>query len=165
MAGRRRAAGQFLEQCRDHRLKRSDVFSTSSSAGREPRPAAEEIIACSCYPRAQLNILQPKLVVTLFATDESLLPRRADQQDSGVALKVTGQWVCRCTIPRGAHRAPGNVIEDDFSHARLRRPSPRRREAQPASDHRRAAGSARAEADVSPETPRIPCSAETIPAV
>src|SRR5688572_32015591 len=63
------AAGQFLEQLlASIGLKRSDVFIANVIKCRPPQnrdPLPEEIGACSDWLDQQLNIVRPKIVVTL----------------------------------------------------------------------------------------------------
>jgi DNA polymerase len=115
------AAGQFLEQLLGSiGLKRSDVFIANVIKCRPPSnrdPLPEEIGACSTHMARQLDILQPKLIVTLGRYSMArFIPGAAISKVHGQVRKVGGVWVVPMYHPAAALHQ-GNLrrtIEDDF---------------------------------------------------
>ena len=115
------AAGQFLEQLLGSiGLKRADVFIANVIKCRPPSnrdPLPEEISACASHLGRQLEILRPKLIVTLGRYSMSrFVPGVAISKVHGQARKVGGVWVLPMYHPAAALHQ-GNLrrtIEEDF---------------------------------------------------
>jgi uracil-DNA glycosylase family 4 len=115
------AAGQFLEQLLESiGLKRTDVFIANVVKCRPPGnrdPLPEELGACSDWMSKQIDILQPKIIVTLGRYSLArFLPGQPIGRVHGEARKVGGQWVVPMYHPAAALHQ-GNLrktIEDDF---------------------------------------------------
>ena len=115
------AAGQFLEQLLGSiGLKRHEVFIANVVKCRPPQnrdPLPEEIGACSDWLGQQLDIIRPKVVVTLGRYSLArFLPGQSIGRIHGQARKVAGQWVMPMYHPAAAlHQGSlRKTIEDDF---------------------------------------------------
>ena len=115
------AAGQFLEQLlASIGLKRSDVFIANVIKCRPPQnrdPLPEEISACSGWLNQQIEIIQPKVIVTLGRYSLArFLPGTPIGRVHGQPRKVNGQWVVPMYHPAAAlHQGSlRKTIEDDF---------------------------------------------------
>jgi uracil-DNA glycosylase len=115
------AAGQFLEQLlASIGLKRTDVFIANVVKCRPPGnrdPLPEELAACSDWMTKQIDILQPKVVVTLGRYSLArFLPGQPIGRVHGVEKKVGDQWVMPMYHPAAAlHQGSlRKTIEDDF---------------------------------------------------
>ena len=115
------AAGQFLEQLLGSiGLERTDVFIANVVKSRPPGnrdPLPEEIAACAPWLTKQLEIVQPKLIVTLGRYSMSkYLPGTAISKVHGQSRKVAGTWVVPMYHPAAAlHQGSlRRTIEEDF---------------------------------------------------
>jgi uracil-DNA glycosylase family 4 len=115
------AAGQFLEQLlASIGLKRSQVFIANVIKCRPPSnrdPLPEEISACSGWLGEQLEILRPKLIVTLGRYSMSrFLPGTSIGKVHGQARKVNDTWIVPMYHPAAAlHQGSlRKTIELDF---------------------------------------------------
>ncbi len=115
------AAGQFLEQLLESiGLKRSDVFIANvikcrPPSNRDPLPA--EIDSCSAWLDEQIDIIQPKVVVTLGRYSLSrYFPGQPISRIHGQARKFGNLHVVPMYHPAAAlHQGSlRRVIEDDF---------------------------------------------------
>jgi uracil-DNA glycosylase family 4 len=116
------AAGQFLEQLlASIGLQRSDVFIANVIKCRPPSnrdPLPEEIGSCSDWLTRQIDIIRPKLIVTLGRYSMArFLPGNPISRIHGQARKVSGTWVVPMYHPAAAlHQGSlRRTIEDDFS--------------------------------------------------
>jgi uracil-DNA glycosylase family 4 len=116
------AAGQFLEQLlASIGLRRSDVFIANVIKCRPPSnrdPLPEEIGSCSDWLTRQIDIIRPKLIVTLGRYSMArFLPGNPISRIHGQAKKVNGTWVVPMYHPAAAlHQGSlRRTIEDDFS--------------------------------------------------
>lgn len=115
------ASGKFLEQMlASIGLKRSDVFIANIVKCRPPQnrdPLPEEISACSSFLGRQIEIIDPKVIVTLGRYSLSrFLPGQPISKVHGQGRKVGEQWVVPMYHPAAALHQ-GNLrrtIEDDF---------------------------------------------------
>jgi DNA polymerase len=115
------AAGQFLETLlASIGLKRTDVFIANVVKCRPPGnrdPLPEELAACSHWMTEQIDILQPKVVVTLGRYSLArFLPGQPIGRVHGQEKKVGDQWVMPMYHPAAAlHQGSlRKTIEDDF---------------------------------------------------
>ncbi len=115
------AAGQFLEQLlASIDLKRTDVFIANVVKCRPPGnrdPSPEEIGSCSSWLAGQLDILDPKLVVTLGRYSLArFLPGTPIGKIHGQLRKVGDLPVVPMYHPAAALHQGGlrRTIEDDF---------------------------------------------------
>jgi DNA polymerase len=115
------AAGQFLETLLEGiGLKRSDVFIANvikcrPPGNRDPLPA--EIDACSGWLDEQIEIVDPKVVVTLGRYSLGrYFPGQPISRIHGQARKIGSLWVAPMYHPAAAlHQGSlRRVIEDDF---------------------------------------------------
>ena len=115
------AAGQFLEQLLGSiGLKRPDVFIANVIKCRPPQnrdPLPEEIGACSGWLNRQIEIIQPRVIVTLgrYSLGKFLLGSPISRVH-GQGRKVNGTWVVPMYHPAAALHQ-GNLratIEADF---------------------------------------------------
>ena len=114
-------AGQFLEKLlASIGFTRQDVFIANMVKCRPPNnrdPLPAEIAACSKYLDRQIELLNPKLVVTLGRFSlAKFFPRESISKARGKARQVDGLTVYPIMHPAAAlHRQElGKVIEDDF---------------------------------------------------
>lgn len=115
------AAGQFLDQLLGSiGFQRSDVFIANVIKCRPPQnrdPLPEEIAACSDWLSQQLEIVQPKVVVTLGRYSmQRFIPGASISKVHGQGRKVGERWVVPMYHPAAAlHQGSlRRVIEDDF---------------------------------------------------
>ena len=116
------AAGQFLETLlASIGLKRTDVFIANVVKCRPPQnrdPLPEEIGACSHWLGEQLEILKPKVIVTLGRYSLArFLPGQPIGKIHGQGAQG-GRCVGRADVPPGGGAAPGQpprTIEDRLS--------------------------------------------------
>jgi DNA polymerase len=115
------AAGQFLEQLLGSiGLKRTDVFIANVVKCRPPSnrdPLPEEIGACSGWLSRQIEVVRPRVVVTLGRYSLArFLPGTPIGKVHGQARKVAGVWVVPMYHPAAAlHQGSlRRTIEDDF---------------------------------------------------
>jgi DNA polymerase len=115
------AAGQFLEQLlQSIGLKRTDVFIANVIKCRPPGnrdPLPEEMSACSSWLSKQLQIIKPKVVVTLGRYSlAKFLPGTPIGKVHGQGRKIGNQWVVPMYHPAAAlHQGSlRKTIEDDF---------------------------------------------------
>jgi DNA polymerase len=115
------AAGQFLEQLlASIGLKRGDVFIANVIKCRPPQnrdPLPEEIGACSGWLDKQVDLIRPKVIVTLGRYSLArFLPGTPIGRVHGQPRKVNGQWVVPMYHPAAAlHQGSlRKTIEDDF---------------------------------------------------
>ena len=115
------AAGQFLEQLlASIGLKRTDVFIANVIKCRPPQnrdPLPEEISACSGFLARQIEIIDPKAIVTLGRYSLSkFLPGTPISKIHGQGRKVAGRWVVPMYHPAAAlHQGSlRRTIEEDF---------------------------------------------------
>jgi DNA polymerase len=114
-------SGQFLESLlASIGLKRTDVFIANVVKCRPPGnrdPLPEELAACSHWMTEQIDILQPKVVVTLGRYSLArFLAGQPIGKIHGQEKKVGDQWVMPMYHPAAALHQ-GNLrktIEDDF---------------------------------------------------
>ena len=115
------AAGQFLEQLlAGIGLKRSDVFIANVIKCRPPTnrdPMPNEIDACSAWLDEQVDIIQPKAIVTLGRYSLArFFPGTPISRIHGQGRKLGRRWVVPMYHPAAAlHQGSlRRVIEDDF---------------------------------------------------
>ncbi len=115
------AAGQFLEQLlASIGLKRNEVFIANVVKCRPPNnrdPLPEEISACSGWLGRQIEVIDPKLIVTLGRYSMSrFMPGVTISKVHGQARKVNGTWVVPMYHPAAAlHQGSlRRTIEEDF---------------------------------------------------
>ncbi|HXH20751.1 MAG TPA: uracil-DNA glycosylase [Dehalococcoidia bacterium] len=115
------AAGQFLEQLlQDIGLKRSDVFIANVIKCRPPSnrdPLPNEIEACSAWLTEQIELIDPKVVVTLGRYSLGrYFPGQPISRIHGQARKFGRLWVVPMYHPAAAlHQGSlRRVIEEDF---------------------------------------------------
>jgi DNA polymerase len=115
------AAGQFLEELlRSVGFRRDQVFIANVVKHRPPQnrdPEADEIAACSGYLDRQIEIVDPKVIVTLGRFSMSrFFPGERISRIHGVARRVDDRLVLAQYHPAAAlHQASlRRTIEDDF---------------------------------------------------
>jgi uracil-DNA glycosylase len=115
------AAGQFLEQLlASIGLKRSDVFIANVIKCRPPQnrdPLPDEIASCSTWLNQQLEIIDPKVIVTLGRYSLArFLPGNPISKVHGQGRRIGDRWVVPMYHPAAAlHQGSlRRVIEEDF---------------------------------------------------
>lgn len=115
------AAGQFLETLlASIELKRSDVFIANVVKCRPPQnrdPMPDEISSCANWLSAQMDIIKPKVVVTLGRYSlAKFFPGQPISKIHGQARKVGDVWVVPMYHPAAAlHQGSlRRTIEEDF---------------------------------------------------
>ena len=115
------AAGQFLEQLLTSiGLKRTEVFITNVVKCRPPGnrdPLPEEIDACSDWLSRQIELIRPKVIVTLGRYSLArFLPGTPIGRVHGQGRKLGSLWVVPMYHPAAALHQGGlrKTIEDDF---------------------------------------------------
>ncbi|HHS97334.1 MAG TPA: uracil-DNA glycosylase [Chloroflexi bacterium] len=115
------AAGRFLEELLESiGLKREDVYITNIIKCRPPAnrdPLPDEIEACSPFLERQLEVIQPKLVVTLGRFSMArFFPKARISQIHGQAKRVGGVVCLPMYHPAAALHQPSlrRVVEEDF---------------------------------------------------
>lgn len=116
------AAGKFLEELlAGIGLKRSDVFITNvvkcrPPGNRDPEPA--EIEACRKYLDRQIQIINPKVIVTLGRFSMArYMPNAKISAVHGKAVRADGRLVVAMYHPAAALHQPAlkSSIQEDFS--------------------------------------------------
>ncbi len=114
-------SGQFLEELlKSVGLKRQDVFITNVVKCRPPNnrdPLPNEIAACRKYLDKQLELVNPKVVVTLGRYSMArFLPNQTISKNRGKAQNVEGFLVYPIYHPAAAlhNQSLRKVIEEDF---------------------------------------------------
>lgn len=115
------AAGRFLEEMLNQiGMKRSDVYITNIVKYRPPGnrdPYPDEKVAFLPYLRRQLEVIKPKLIVTLGRHSmESLLPGLKISQVHGQPKRLRGQVYMPLFHPAAAlyNSSMRSVLIDDF---------------------------------------------------
>lgn len=116
------AAGDLLvELLREIGMKREQVFITNVVKCRPPGnrdPLPEELKACSPYLEKQLQIINPKVIVTLGRYSMArFMPNAKISEVHGQPIKVKGMLVVPFFHPAAALHRPSlrPVVEEDFS--------------------------------------------------
>ncbi len=115
------AAGRFLEELLESiGLTREDVYITNIIKCRPPAnrdPLPDEIEACGPFLDRQLEVIQPKLVVTLGRFSMArFFPKARISQIHGQARRVGGVVCLPMYHPAAALHQPSlrRVVEEDF---------------------------------------------------
>ncbi|HEY75173.1 MAG TPA: uracil-DNA glycosylase [Thermoflexia bacterium] len=115
------AAGRFLEDLLESiGLKREDVYITNIIKCRPPAnrdPLPDEIEACGPFLERQLEVIRPKLVVTLGRFSMArFFPKARISQIHGQAKRVGGVVCLPMYHPAAALHQPSlrRVVEEDF---------------------------------------------------
>lgn len=120
-------SGQLLEQLLGEiGLERSDVYIANVVKCRPPKnrdPRPDEIDACKGYLRAQLELIQPKVVVTLgnFASKLLLRTETGITRLRGTAYEWWGRFLVPTFHPAAALRGSARVLaemREDFGLVR-----------------------------------------------
>lgn len=116
------AAGDFLvELLAGIGMKREQVFITNVVKCRPPGnrdPQPEELGACAPYLERQLEIINPKVIVTLGRFSMArFIPNAKISEIHGNPIKVKGMLVVPFYHPAAALHRPSlrSVVEEDFS--------------------------------------------------
>lgn len=116
------AAGDFLvELLAGIGMKREQVFITNVVKCRPPGnrdPQPEELDACAPYLERQLEIINPKVIVTLGRFSMArFIPNAKISEIHGNPIKVKGMLVVPFYHPAAALHRPSlrSVVEEDFS--------------------------------------------------
>ena len=142
------AAGQFLNELLGIAgLSRSEVFITNVVKHRPPGnrdPEPDELDACDGYLRAQIDAINPEVIVTLgrFSLAKFIPNVRAMRDVHGRALPYEGRIICAMYHPAAAlhQQSLRSVLEQDFrslpmilakAKARATAPAPAANEAPP----------------------------------
>jgi len=117
------AAGKFLDELLESiKLKRSDVFITNVVKCRPPSnrdPFPQELQACAGFLENQIQIINPKVIVTLGRISMArFLPNSKISQVHGKAIKTKGHLVVAMYHPAAALHQPSlrTTIEKDFAN-------------------------------------------------
>ncbi|MEN6409346.1 MAG: uracil-DNA glycosylase [Anaerolineaceae bacterium] len=117
------ASGKFLEELLGSiGMKREDVFICNVVKCRPPDnrdPLPEEILACKGYLERQIEIIHPRVVVTLGRFSMAhFLPMARISSVHGQAFPVNGKLVVPMYHPAAALHQPAlrTTIVRDFSH-------------------------------------------------
>ena len=117
------AAGKYLEELLGKiNLKREDVFITNVVKCRPPNnrdPLPDELAACSDYLERQIQVLKPKVIVTLGRYSMArFLPNAKISDVHGQSFKIKGRLVVPMFHPAAALHQPSlkMSIERDFLH-------------------------------------------------
>jgi len=116
------AAGELLVELLDSiGMKREDVYITNVVKCRPPGnrdPAPEELLACSQYLDQQVQVINPKVIVTLGRFSMArYIPHSKISEIHGQAIQVKGKLVVPFYHPAAAlHRTSlRTTVEEDFS--------------------------------------------------
>jgi DNA polymerase len=116
------AAGDFLvELLAGIGMKREEVFITNVVKCRPPGnrdPLPEELSACAPYLDRQLQIINPKVIVTLGRFSMArFIPNAKISEIHGQPVKVKGMLVVPFYHPAAALHRPSlrSVVEEDFA--------------------------------------------------
>jgi DNA polymerase len=117
------AAGKYLEELLGKiGYKREEVFITNVVKCRPPNnrdPLPDELAACSDYLDRQIQVLNPKVIVTLGRYSMSrYLPNAKISEVHGQAVKIKGRLIVPMFHPAAALHQPSLKlsIERDFTH-------------------------------------------------
>ena len=116
------AAGDYLvELLAGIGLKREEVFITNVVKCRPPGnrdPLPEELLACAPYLDGQLQIINPKVIVTLGRFSMArYIPNAKISEIHGQPIRVKGMLVVPFYHPAAALHRPSlrSVVEEDFA--------------------------------------------------
>jgi DNA polymerase len=116
------AAGKFLEELLANiGLKRDDVFITNVVKCRPPSnrdPMPDELAACSDYLERQIQVIKPKVIVTLGRYSMArFLPNAKISDVHGKSFKIKGHLIVPMFHPAAALHQPSlkGSVERDFS--------------------------------------------------
>ena len=116
------AAGELLVELLDSiGMKREDVYITNVVKCRPPGnrdPAPEELLACSQYLDQQVQVINPKVIVTLGRFSMArYIPHSKISEIHGQAIQVKGKLVVPFYHPAAALHRPSlrTTVEEDFS--------------------------------------------------
>jgi DNA polymerase len=116
------AAGDFLvELLADIGLKREQVFITNVVKCRPPSnrdPQPDELEACAPYLERQLQIINPKVIVTLGRFSMAkFIPNAKISEIHGQPIRVKGMLVVPFYHPAAALHRPSlrSVVQEDFA--------------------------------------------------
>jgi DNA polymerase len=116
------AAGRFLDELLDQvGLKREDVFignvvKCRPPGNRDPKP--EELLACSSFLDRQIQVINPKVIVTLGRYSmEKYLTNAKISQVHGQAMQVRGRLIVPMYHPAAALHQPSlkPIVVKDFA--------------------------------------------------
>jgi len=117
------AAGKYLDELlASINLKRSEVFITNVVKCRPPSnrdPQADELISCSDYLERQIQVINPKVIVTLGRFSMArFLPNAKISAIHGMAMNVKGRLIVPMYHPAAALHQPSlkASIEADFTN-------------------------------------------------
>ena len=118
------AAGSYLEELLGKiNLKRTDVFITNVVKCRPPNnrdPLPDELAACSDYLERQIQVINPKVIVTLGRYSMArFLPNAKISDVHGQAYKIKGRLVVPMFHPAAALHQPSLKISVERDFARL----------------------------------------------
>lgn len=116
------AAGRFLDELLDRiGIAREDVFIGNVVKCRPPGnrdPQADELEACSPYLDRQIQVINPKVIVTLGRFSMAkFFPHAKISQVHGQAMQVRGRLVVPMYHPAAALHQPSLkvIVESDFN--------------------------------------------------
>jgi DNA polymerase len=116
------AAGKFLEELLGTiGLKREDVFIGNVVKCRPPGnrdPMPEEIDACSTYLERQIEVIDPKVIITLGRFSMArYFPNAKISQIHGQAREIDGRLIVPFFHPAAALHQPSlrQTVKDDFA--------------------------------------------------
>ena len=116
-------AGRFLDELLDGiGLKRDEVFIGNVVKCRPPGnrdPQASELDACSYFLDRQIQIINPKVIVTLGRFSMAkYFPHSKISQVHGQAMQVKGRLIVPMYHPAAALHQPSlkSIVERDFLH-------------------------------------------------
>lgn len=116
------AAGRFLDELLTSAgIRREQVFITNVVKCRPPGnrdPQMEELQACDSYLERQIQVINPKVIVTLGRFSmHKFLPHARISQAHGQAVRVKGRLVVPFYHPAAALHQPSlrATVEADFS--------------------------------------------------
>jgi DNA polymerase len=116
------AAGRFLDELLDLAgLKREDVFignvvKCRPPGNRDPHP--EELMACSNYLDRQIQLINPKVIVTLGRFSMAkFFPNAKISQIHGSMMQIRGKLIIPMYHPAAALHQPSlkTLVENDFA--------------------------------------------------
>jgi uracil-DNA glycosylase len=117
------AAGKYLEELLAKiNLKRTDVFIGNVVKCRPPNnrdPLPDELAACSDYLERQIQVINPKIIVTLGRYSMArFLPNAKISDVHGQSYKIKGRLVVPMFHPAAALHQPSlkSTVERDFIH-------------------------------------------------
>ena len=118
------AAGSYLEELLAKiNLKRTNVFITNVVKCRPPNnrdPLPDELAACSDYLERQIQVINPKVIVTLGRYSMArFLPNAKISDVHGQAYKIKGRLVVPMFHPAAALHQPSLKISVERDFARL----------------------------------------------